>query len=119
MWRSAGLHISQAGYILPSNDSAVHEPMTDDMISNALIWLMMKLVNFISAGDEFPHEMGLGVRQIALLEYWEGLEQQLDVWFEVRKCRLHAKPQPLTQILNRDCHIVLDPARPNGPTRAM
>ncbi|THW34291.1 hypothetical protein D6D17_04250 [Aureobasidium pullulans] len=82
MWRSAGLHISQAGYILPSNDSAVHEPMTDDMISNALIWLMMKLVNFISAGDEFPHEMGLGVRQIALLEYWEGLEQQLDVWFE-------------------------------------
>ncbi|KAG9547401.1 hypothetical protein KCU71_g12959, partial [Aureobasidium melanogenum] len=82
MWRDAGLHISQSGYILPSNDTAVHEPMADDMVSNALIWLMMKLVNFISAGDEFPHEMGLGVRQIALLEYWQGLEQQLDVWFE-------------------------------------
>ncbi|KAH0150648.1 hypothetical protein KCU82_g12577, partial [Aureobasidium melanogenum] len=82
MWRDAGLHISQSGYILPSNDPAVHEPMADDMVSNALIWLMMKLVNFISAGDEFPHEMGLGVRQIALLEYWQGLEQQLDVWFE-------------------------------------
>jgi hypothetical protein len=83
MWRYAGLHISQAGYILPSNDPAVHEPMADDMISNALIWLMMKLVNFISAGDEFPHEMGLGIRQIALLEYWQGLERQLDIWFEV------------------------------------
>lgn len=83
MWRYAGLHISQSGYILPSNDPAVHEPMADDMVSNALIWLMMKLVNFISAGDEFPHEMGLGVRQVALLEYWQGLEQQLDVWFEV------------------------------------
>ncbi|KAI4730917.1 hypothetical protein E4T49_01347 [Aureobasidium sp. EXF-10728] len=82
MWRSAGLHISQSGYILPSNDPAVHEPMADDMVSNALIWLMMKLVNFISAGDEFPHEMGLGVRQIALLEYWHGLEKQLDIWFE-------------------------------------
>jgi hypothetical protein len=57
--------------------------MADDMISNALIWLMMKLVNFIAAGDEFPDEMGLGIRQRTLLEYWEGLEQQLDVWFEV------------------------------------
>ncbi|KAI5207736.1 hypothetical protein E4T39_01813 [Aureobasidium subglaciale] len=82
MWRSAGLHISQAGLVLPSNDPAVQEPMADDMISNSLIWLMMKLVNFISAGDEFPHEMGLGVRQRALLEYWEGLERQLDKWFE-------------------------------------
>lgn len=54
--------------------------MTDDMISNALIWLIMKLVNFIAAGDDFPHELGLGIRQNQLLEYWEGLEKQLDVW---------------------------------------
>lgn len=56
--------------------------MADDMISNALIWLTMKLINFIAAGDEFPHELGLGIRQKQLLDYWEGLEKQLDVWLE-------------------------------------
>jgi len=116
MWRYAGLHISQAGYILPSNDPAVHEPMADDMVSNALIWLMMKLVNFISAGDEFPHEMGLGVRQVALLEYWQGLERQLDIWFEV-PIKLD-KTSWLMLILNsyRDCHIASDRALRNGLT---
>lgn len=82
MWRSAGLHISHSGYILPSNQPEVQQPMADDMISNALIWLIMKLINFIAAGDDFPHELGLGIRQKQLLEYWEGLEKQLDVWFE-------------------------------------
>lgn len=56
--------------------------MGDDMISNALIWLTMKLVNFIAAGDEFPHELGLGIRQKQLLEYWESLERQLNAWYE-------------------------------------
>ncbi|GAB7357414.1 hypothetical protein MBLNU459_g8344t1 [Dothideomycetes sp. NU459] len=82
LWRSAGLHISATGYIVPSNDPTRHEPMTEDMIANALVWLTMKLVNFIAAGDEFPHELGLGIRQQQLLEYWEGLERQLDVWAE-------------------------------------
>jgi hypothetical protein len=118
MWRDAGLHISQAGYILPSNDPAVHEPMADDMVSNALIWLMMKLVNFISAGDEFPHEMGLGVRQIALLEYWQGLERQLDIWFEVRIKLIKANRYMLIYILYRDCHTASDQAPLNGLTRA-
>lgn len=52
------------------------------MIANALVWLIMKLVNFIAAGDDFPHELGLGIRQKQLLDYWEGLEKQLDVWYE-------------------------------------
>lgn len=56
--------------------------MADDMIANALVWLTMKLVNFIAAGDDFPHELGLGIRQKQLLEYWESLEKQLDIWYE-------------------------------------
>jgi len=82
MWQSAGLHISHTGYILPSNRPETQKPMGDDMISNALIWLTMKLVNFIAAGDDFPHELGLGIRQKQLLEYWESLERQLNAWYD-------------------------------------
>ena len=82
MWRSAGLHISQSGYILASNQPETEAAMGDDMIANALIWLTMKVVNFIAAGDDFPHELGLGIRQKQLLDYWEGLEKQLDVWYQ-------------------------------------
>lgn len=82
LWRSAGLHISQTGYIIPSNRPTQHEPMTDDMIANALVWLTMKLVNFIAAGDDFPHELGLGIRQQQLLEYWEGLALQFETWHD-------------------------------------
>lgn len=55
------------------------------MISNALIWLLMKLVNFIAAGDEVPESispLSLGVRQRDLLSYWEELDTQLAVWYE-------------------------------------
>jgi hypothetical protein len=92
--------------------------MADDMISNALIWLMMKLVNFISAGDEFPHEMGLGVRQIALLEYWQGLERQLDIWFEVTDEMDENNRYVLIHVSYRVCHLALDQALRNGLTRA-
>lgn len=40
------------------------------MISNALIWLLMKLVNFVAAGDEMSESISpleLGVRQRQLL----------------------------------------------------
>ena len=83
MWRSAGINISESGYIVPSNNPSHDEPMKDDMISNALVWLVMKLVNYIAAGDDVPTHMsplGLGIRQKQLLEYWEGLDLQLTVW---------------------------------------
>ena len=89
MWRSAGLKLTEEGYVCPSNsthpDSNEENVMADDMVSNALIWLLSKLVNFIAAGDDVPHiwsPLGLGVRQCRLLEYWEGLDRQLAVWYE-------------------------------------
>ncbi|PNS13855.1 hypothetical protein CAC42_1346 [Sphaceloma murrayae] len=85
MWRSVGLHISEAGYILPSNDPERFTPMQDDMVCNALVWLVMQLVNFIAAGDDLPSDispLGLGIRQRTLLEHWEGLVSQFNVWFD-------------------------------------
>jgi len=71
------------GYVAPSNDPALHDPMTDDMVSNAMVWLVMKLVNFIAAGDDLPPEispLGLGIRQKPLLDYWTSLSSQFDAW---------------------------------------
>ncbi|KAI5370410.1 Putative zn(2)-C6 fungal-type DNA-binding domain, fungal transcription factor [Septoria linicola] len=89
MWRSVGLQLTVDGFVMPSHPD--HEnyseelAMGDDMISNALVWLLMKLVNFIAAGDEVPQSispLSLGVRQRDLLSYWEELDAQLAVWYE-------------------------------------
>lgn len=89
LWRSAGLNITQEGYIRPSNpnhpDYDKQNAMSDDMISNALVWLTAKLVNFIAAGDGVPNAvspLGLGMRQRELLEYWETLDAQLLAWHD-------------------------------------
>jgi hypothetical protein len=89
MWRGAGLKLTTDGYVLPSNpnhpDFDTEQAMADDMISNALVWLVMKLVNFIAAGDEVPESvspLGLGIRQRELLDYWQGLDEQLRIWHE-------------------------------------
>lgn len=85
MWVSAGLNLTLQGHLCPSNtshpayDSAT--AMSDDTISNALIWLTMKLVNFIAAGDEMP-ESTLGVRQHDLLAYWHEMDQQFRSWYD-------------------------------------
>lgn len=85
MWTSAGLKLTPQGFLRPSNPShpeyIAENAMSDDKISNALIWILMKLVNFIAAGDEMPESL-LGVRQHDLLSYWHGMEQQLRVWHE-------------------------------------
>ena len=52
LWRSAGLHVDDAGFVEPSNLPTTFFPMQDDMISNAMVWLAMKLVNFTAATNE-------------------------------------------------------------------
>ncbi|KAF2815884.1 uncharacterized protein BDZ99DRAFT_457833 [Mytilinidion resinicola] len=91
LWKEAGLLIDSRGFILPSNtdpsgyaeaDSSV---MKEDTISNALIWLISKLVNFMAAGDDMPDHLGgpwAGVPQRTLLEYWYSLREHFRVWYE-------------------------------------
>jgi hypothetical protein len=58
--------------------------MREDLICNALVWLMAKLVNFMAAGDEIStNDMGVswaGVTQRTLLDYWCNLRKQFEVW---------------------------------------
>jgi hypothetical protein len=59
--------------------------MREDLLCNALLWLMAKLVNFMAAGDEISDEAGMawaGVPQKTLLDYWCSLRRQFQVWHD-------------------------------------
>ncbi|KAK5139770.1 hypothetical protein LTR32_007229 [Rachicladosporium monterosium] len=97
MWRSAGLKLTPEGFVCPSNpqhpDYTPENAMPDDLISNALVWLLQKLVNFIAAGDDVPETLspqGLGIRQQELLAYWQSLDEQFRIWHEGLPLSFHA-----------------------------
>lgn len=100
MWEDAGLLLDEGGLVRPSNttDSGFPEGdnmMKEDMTSNALVWLMSKLVNYIADGDgpnavPAGHRSGepltqghfrLGVNPPNLLERWQDITTQIDIWF--------------------------------------
>ena len=110
MWRQAGLRLTSGGLIAPSDpqhpDYTPENAMPDDLIANALIWLLGKLINFIAAGDGLPHSispMGFGFRQNELLEYWGNIDTQLRVWYEGLPCSFRA-----TAALNASDAVGLD-----------
>ncbi|KAH8700798.1 hypothetical protein BGW36DRAFT_425604 [Talaromyces proteolyticus] len=88
LWTEAGLQVDSHGFVRPSNTDE-ESIMREDMISNALIWLLSKIVNFIGAGDQIhltptgnPAEQGpIGVSQNTLLERWYQLHLELDAWY--------------------------------------
>ncbi|KAF2867979.1 hypothetical protein BDV95DRAFT_630902 [Massariosphaeria phaeospora] len=88
LWKGAGLLVDEDGFILPSNSTESGYPegegmMKEDLICNALVWLMAKLVNFMAAGDELPVDFGgewAGVPQRTLLDYWYHLRQHFQTW---------------------------------------
>lgn len=96
LWRAAGIHIGEQGFVMPSNTDDFHYPerrivMREDMIANALIWLLSKIINFIASGDPvddvFPpnrttHNGAIGKNHMVLLERWKELEIELDVWYQ-------------------------------------
>jgi hypothetical protein len=60
------------------------------MFSNALVWIIMKILNFITSGDglnpgdfESPpgHRARIGATQEDLLETWKILEVELQAWY--------------------------------------
>lgn len=93
LWTGAGLQLDHMGFVRPNNTSAAGYPegedvMKEDLICNALIWILSKIVNFISSGDNLhlndsrSVDSGpLGVSQQVLLERWYRLEAELDAWY--------------------------------------
>ena len=96
-----GLRVDENGLLLPreiieglneddvdGDDSIVVE---EDMMSNALVWLLGKIVNFLAAGDginpgdfELPPELRspIGFSQESLLQRWKMLELELQTWHD-------------------------------------
>ncbi|KAL0264695.1 FACT complex subunit [Diplodia seriata] len=88
MWKDAGLQIDDNGFIMPVEATTSGYPegrnvMKEDMISNSLVWLMSKLVNFMAAGDELPPQpdspWAQGVPQRTLLDFWTYLRRQFQI----------------------------------------
>lgn len=98
LWREAGLSIASKGFVVPSNTgsdpSENRAAMREDMICNALIWLISRLSNYIAAGKAFNptpagHRMDdnqadepltIGISQQALLARWDKLDRELTAW---------------------------------------
>ncbi|KAJ5263631.1 transcriptional regulator family: Fungal Specific TF [Penicillium angulare] len=93
LWTEAGLRLDSMGFVRPSNTAATGYPdnddfMKEDTICNALVWIISKIVNFISSGDNLNSSDNqsmdsgpLGISQQVLLERWYRLEAELDVWY--------------------------------------
>ena len=95
IWRAAGLLLDDEGFVISSNTEDVLYPdrpiMGPDMISNALIWLMSKIINYLASGDSIDHIYPqdrssptgiLGINQMLLLERWKELEKELEIWYQ-------------------------------------
>lgn len=91
MWKDAGLLLDENGHIRPSNimDSGYPEGpsvMKEDMISNGLVWLIGKIINYCVAADTAPTRVGgnpqpwEGINQHTLMEKWRDLDKQLSIW---------------------------------------
>lgn len=94
LWRTAGLALDRAGFVNPSNvpeyDRAENgEPMREDMISNALIWLLSKLVNFLVSSGPTRRTSDIqsyrGDQQRPSnnnsVESWMRLQEEIEVWY--------------------------------------
>ena len=98
LWREAGLSIDANGFVDSSNNNS-NPPeddvvMKEDMICNALVWLISRLINYIAAGEMFaPIPAGhreentepdgpisIGVSQQTLLERWERIDRGIIAW---------------------------------------
>lgn len=98
IWRAAGLTIDGKGFVLPSNGVA-EGTMKDDMISNALLWILAKVFNYIADTKHLAHRRQSAVTEAqiqspasnaslpdespaARKERWTNISHQLDVWHD-------------------------------------
>ncbi|KAI8276806.1 Transcription activator AMTR1 [Colletotrichum sp. SAR 10_98] len=96
LWQNFGLATDENSLLLPFSpfctaDIRASTDVDEDSKSNELLWLLGKVVNFITSGDGIKPEdysrpagqrMSLGVTQELLLQRWEKLEMELQRWYE-------------------------------------
>ncbi|KAH8594068.1 hypothetical protein B0O99DRAFT_673216 [Bisporella sp. PMI_857] len=94
LWQDAGLSIDKSGFLIPSSPSSTVEGegyggVEEDRIGNNMLWLVAKVVNYITSGDGLTPEdfarpagqrMLFGVAQEELLRRWSLLEMEIHKW---------------------------------------
>ncbi|PNY24583.1 Uncharacterized protein TCAP_05453 [Tolypocladium capitatum] len=94
LWQNAGLAADNNGELLPfspfnTTDYRASIDILEDARSNELLWLLGKIVNFLTAGDAVNPEdfalpadqrFPLGVTQEQLLDRWSILDMELRKW---------------------------------------
>ncbi|EFE36902.1 uncharacterized protein ARB_04429 [Trichophyton benhamiae CBS 112371] len=82
LWTEAGLILNDTGFFQQESATERNESTKEDIISNTLIWILSKIVDFIAVGDGRNHgESSTGVSQNTLLDRWNRLQAELDTWF--------------------------------------
>lgn len=101
LWRRFGLRTEDFGVHIPADEEPSHfsPPSThwdeaslpESVISNAMIWLLGRVINFTTSGDSiapFEYALPAGYRPVVavpqemLLETWKQLEDQLRKWHD-------------------------------------
>ncbi|EEP77008.1 predicted protein [Uncinocarpus reesii 1704] len=82
LWTEAGLHLEDMGFVQPSNTSGTGYPegddvMVEDMISNAMVWLSSKIVNYLAADDTTARRT-----EHPSMAQWQRLQTEVDVWYD-------------------------------------
>lgn len=88
-WCETGLLLDCQGLVSLRDSTVEHLPLREDAISNLLISILAKIVNYLAVGDSvdnvFPQDPSsptslLGFNQMTLLGNWQQLERELDEW---------------------------------------
>ena len=125
MWRAAGLELDDQGFVLPSN-GAREGTMKDDLISNALIWILSKIINYIADIKEFqyrhtddpqndsgPTDPSTSRDTSRMIKVnWKRLRQELDIWYE----GLPDSFQPCARIERKQSEPATDSSPPRPAT---
>ncbi|KAF9880493.1 zn 2cys6 transcription factor [Colletotrichum karsti] len=96
LWQNFGLATDENSLLLPFSpfctaDIRASTDVDEDSRSNELLWLIGKVVNFITSGDGINPEdysrpagqrLSLGVTQELLLQRWTKLEVELQKWYD-------------------------------------
>ncbi|KAL4803221.1 hypothetical protein BDV18DRAFT_44846 [Aspergillus unguis] len=91
LWTEAGLQIDSLGFIRANSAGPGPRPedaIKEDTLANSLVWIISKIINFISPSNNPPIGPSgavtspLALSQQVSMERWLRLETELDVWYK-------------------------------------
>jgi hypothetical protein len=96
MWRASGLQITKNGSLYlesphVASDRTADPAMFEDLVPHTLIWIVLRIMNYIAVSGDFSLSPARAVISTPTLgepltqsrdELWNELQQQLDTWYK-------------------------------------